>query len=112
MDWIPNFDGTLKEPAFLPARLSNILLNGASGIAVGMTTDIPLHNLSEVVDACVCLLDNSKATLKDIMKFIRGPDYPTSTEIITPISEIRTIYHTGQGSCACARLIRNKMEKL
>ncbi|AKQ33182.1 DNA topoisomerase IV subunit A [Candidatus Coxiella mudrowiae] len=98
VDWISNFDGTLQEPVLLPARLPNVLLNGTSGIAVGMATDIPPHNLAEVVDACVHLLDNPEATLKEVMKFIQGPDYPTSAEIITPISEIRTIYRTGQGS--------------
>ncbi len=98
VDWVSNFDGTLQEPVLLPARLPNVLLNGASGIAVGMVTDIPPHNLAEVADACVHLLDNPEATLKEVMKFIQGPDYPTSAEIITPVSEIRTIYRTGQGS--------------
>lgn len=98
VDWLPNFDGTLQEPALLPARLPNVLLNGASGIAVGMATDIPPHNLTEVADACMHLLDNPKATLRDIMKFIQGPDYPTVAEIITPQSEIRKMYRTGNGS--------------
>jgi topoisomerase-4 subunit A len=84
VDWGPNFDGTLKEPLALPARLPNILLNGTTGIAVGMATDIPPHNLSEVVAACVHLLDNPKATLEDVGRFIQGPDYPCGAEIITP----------------------------
>ncbi|WP_080592764.1 DNA topoisomerase IV subunit A [Coxiella burnetii] len=98
VDWIPNFDGTLKEPALLPARLPNVLLNGTSGIAVGMATDIPPHNLTEVADACIHLLEHPEATLKDVMKFIQGPDYPTAAEIIAPTAEIRTLYRTGQGS--------------
>ncbi|WP_267257192.1 DNA gyrase subunit A [Coxiella endosymbiont of Ornithodoros maritimus] len=98
VDWVPNFDGTLKEPALLPARLPNVLLNGMSGIAVGMATDIPPHNLTEVANACIHLLEYPDATLKDIMKFIQGPDYPTVAEIITPTAEIRILYRTGQGS--------------
>ncbi len=98
VDWVPNFDGTLKEPALLPARLPNVLLNGGSGIAVGMATDIPPHNLSEVASACIHVLENPDASLKEIMQFIQGPDYPTSAEIITPISEIRKLYKTGMGS--------------
>ncbi len=98
VDWNPNFDGTLQEPAILPARLPNVLLNGASGIAVGMATDIPPHNLFEVIDACIHLLDSPKATLADIHKIIKGPDYPTRAEIITPTSDIREMYRTGNGS--------------
>lgn len=98
VDWVPNFDGTLKEPALLPAQLPNVLLNGASGIAVGMATDIPPHNLTEVTDACVHLLDNPRATLSDIMQFISGPDYPTAAEIITPPDEIKRLYASGHGS--------------
>lgn len=98
VDWTPNFDGTLKEPVMLPARLPNILLNGSMGIAVGMTTDIPPHNLTEVANACIHLLQNPKATLKDILKHIKGPDYPTKAEIITPKSEIHEIYRKGTGS--------------
>ena len=98
VDWVPNFDGTLKEPAFLPARLPNVLLNGTSGIAVGMATDIPPHNLAEVADACMYLLEYPDATLDNLMKFIQGPDYPTAAEIITPPTEIYAIYRTGQGS--------------
>jgi len=98
VDWNPNFDGTLEEPALLPARLPNVLLNGASGIAVGMATDILPHNLTEVGKACIHLLDNPNATLTEVMKFIKGPDFPTKAEIITPRSEIKRLYKTGQGS--------------
>ncbi len=96
--WIPNFDGTIDEPSLLPARLPNVLLNGTTGIAVGMATDIPPHNLSEVVDALTHLLDNPDATLKDISQFIPAPDYPTEAEIITPKKDILDIYKTGNGS--------------
>lgn len=95
--WVPNFDGTLEEPALLPARLPNILLNGTSGIAVGMATDMPPHNLTEVTNACIYLLENPKASLDDIFNIIKAPDYPTCAEIITPISEIKKIYETGNG---------------
>ncbi len=106
-DWKPNFDGTLKEPVLLPARLPNVILNGASGIAVGMATDIPPHNLNEVVDACLHLLDHPKATLDDICTIIKGPDYPTAAEIITPKEDIKTMYETGHGSIRM-RAIYNK----
>ena len=96
--WKPNFDGTLDEPEMLPARLPNVLLNGGSGIAVGMTTDIPPHNLHEVAKALIHLLDNPKATLQDIGKHIKGPDFPTEAEITTPQSEIEEIYRTGRGT--------------
>ena len=98
VDWVPNFDGTLREPALLPARLPNILLNGTTGIAVGMATDIPPHNLKEVVSACIHLLDNSKASVKELTKFVKGPDFPTSAEIISSRQEIRDAYETGRGS--------------
>ncbi len=98
VDWNPNFDGTLKEPGLLPAQLPNVLLNGASGIAVGMATDVPPHNLNEVSEACIYLLDNPKATLGDICKIIKGPDYPTGAEIITPEKDIKAMYRTGHGS--------------
>lgn len=98
VDWIPNFDGTLQEPALLPARLPNVLLNGTTGIAVGMATDIPPHNLSEVVNTLVHLLDNPDATLKEISKHLPGPDYPTEAEIITPRKDILDMYRTGNGS--------------
>ncbi len=96
--WKPNFDGTLDEPEMLPARLPNVLLNGGSGIAVGMATDIPPHNLHEVAKALIHLLDNPKATLQDIGKHIKGPDFPTEAEITTPQSEIEEMYRTGRGT--------------
>ncbi|WP_449430910.1 DNA topoisomerase IV subunit A [Pseudomonas putida] len=98
VDWVPNFDGTLEEPAVLPARLPNILLNGTTGIAVGMATDVPPHNLREVASACVRLLDEPKATLEQLCEHIQGPDYPTEAEIITPRAEILKIYESGRGS--------------
>ncbi len=98
VDWVPNFDGTLKEPRLLPARLPNILLNGTTGIAVGMATDIPPHNLREVVSACLCLLDSSRKSIDEICKHIKAPDFPTNAEIITPRKEIRDIYKSGNGS--------------
>ncbi len=98
VDWDDNFDGTLKEPKLLPARLPNILLNGSTGIAVGMATDIPPHNLKEVAAACIHLLDHPNATTKDLCRFIKGPDFPTRTEIITPNEEIVKIYEKGNGS--------------
>lgn len=98
VDWQPNFDGTLKEPKVLPARLPHILLNGVTGIAVGMATDIPPHNVRELANACATLLDNSKAELTDILEHVQGPDYPTKAEIITPRDDIRKIYETGRGS--------------
>ena len=88
IDWVPNFDGTLEEPTLLPARLPNVLLNGTTGIAVGMATDIPPHNLREVVTACIHLLDNPKATLEDLLQFVQGPDFPTEAEIITPPADL------------------------
>jgi topoisomerase-4 subunit A len=91
VDWAPNFDGTLEEPLLLPARIPNILLNGATGIAVGMATDIPPHNLREVVNACVLLLDEPQSTLGDLCKKIKGPDFPTGGEIITPTAVIRQL---------------------
>ena len=97
-DWIPNFDGTMQEPVVLPARLPNVLLNGGMGIAVGMSTDIPPHNINEVVDACIHLLDNPKAKVNDLCKFVKGPDYPTDAEIISDPKEIKQIYETGNGS--------------
>ena len=97
VDWKLNFDGELEEPVILPARLPNVLLNGGSGIAVGMATDILPHNLREIAGACIHLLDNPKATTKELMKFVKGPDFPTHAEIITPVEEIREIYDTGRG---------------
>jgi len=98
VDWTPNFDATMDEPSRLPARLPNILLNGTTGIAVGMATDIPPHNLREVAAACIHLLDEPKAQLKDICKHILAPDYPTNAEIITPKKEILETYSKGNGS--------------
>jgi topoisomerase-4 subunit A len=98
VDWQPNFDGTLDEPKVLPARLPHILLNGITGIAVGMATDIPPHNVREVANACAYLLDNSKAELHELLEFVQGPDYPTDAEIITAKSDIIKIYETGRGS--------------
>jgi len=96
-DWIPNFDGTLREPNMLPARLPNVILNGATGIAVGMATDIPPHNLKEIIDACIYLIDNPKASVEDICGIVQGPDFPTGAEIITPREEIINSYRSGQG---------------
>jgi topoisomerase-4 subunit A len=98
VDWKPNFDGTLDEPKILPARLPNVLLNGGSGIAVGMATDIPPHNLREVASACIYLLDKPKATVEDLCKIIKGPDFPTEAELVTPKDEIIELYKTGRGS--------------
>ncbi len=98
VEWIPNFDGTMKEPRMLPARLPHILLNGVTGIAVGMATDIPPHNARELAHACVHLLENPKATVEELMAFVSGPDYPTRAEIITPRADLQKIYETGRGS--------------
>ncbi|TXI49734.1 MAG: DNA topoisomerase IV subunit A [Lysobacter sp.] len=98
VDWDPNFDGTLEEPTWLPARLPHLLLNGTTGIAVGMATDVPPHNLNEIVSACVRLLDDPDATVRDLCEHVRGPDYPTTAEIITPAVDLQTIYETGNGS--------------
>ena len=97
-DWIPNFDGTMDEPALLPARLPNLLLNGTTGIAVGMATDVPPHNLREVVNACLRLLKSPKSTLDDLLEDIQGPDFPTGAEIVSGRDEIHKIYATGHGS--------------
>ena len=98
VDWVPNFDGELKEPVVLPARLPNLLLNGTSGIAVGMSTDIPPHNLNEVASAVVHLIDNPKATIAALMKHIKGPDFPTGGELVSPRADIKQIYTTGNGT--------------
>lgn len=98
VEWKPNFDGTLDEPTLLPARLPNVLLNGTSGIAVGMATDIPPHNLTEVVTACCHLLEKPQATLDDICSIVKGPDYPTGAEIVTSPEEIKEMYRLGMGS--------------
>ena len=98
VDWVLNFDGTLQEPKLLPARLPNLLLNGTSGIAVGMATDIPPHNLREVAQACIKLLDAPRSTNKELFNLIQGPDYPTRAEIITPREDLLNIYETGNGA--------------
>ena len=98
VDWQANFDGTLDEPKTLPARLPNLLLNGTTGIAVGMATDVPPHNLREVAAACVRLLDEPKATIEQLCEHLPGPDYPTEAEIITPRAELLKIYGSGRGS--------------
>ena len=97
-NWRPNFDATIDEPEILPARVPNVLLNGTTGIAVGMATDIPPHNLNEVVNACLHLLDSPKATVVDLMAHIKAPDFPTDAEIITSQAEILNAYETGRGS--------------
>ncbi len=97
-DWVPNFDGTLTEPALLPARLPHILLNSTTGIAVGMATDIPPHNLREIGAACIHLLDKPKATVEDLLKHVQGPDFPTAAEIISAPEELASIYENGTGS--------------
>ncbi|RBB02153.1 DNA topoisomerase IV subunit A, partial [Xanthomonas oryzae pv. oryzae] len=97
-DWAPNFDGTLEEPTWLPARLPHLLLNGTTGIAVGMATDVPPHNLNEIVSALLRLLDNPDATVAELCEHVLGPDYPTTAEIITPAADLRAIYETGHGS--------------
>jgi topoisomerase-4 subunit A len=97
-DWVPNFDGTLEEPSLLPARLPNVLLNGATGIAVGMATDIPPHNLREVAAACVRLLDDPTATVAQLLEHVQGPDFPTGAEIISSREDLARIYETGNGT--------------
>ncbi len=98
VEWEPNYDGSREEPSWLPSRLPNVLLNGTTGIAVGMATDIPPHNLREIVSACIRLLDDPEATTADLCEHVRGPDYPTAAEIITPRSELLKLYETGNGS--------------
>ncbi|HTV76696.1 MAG TPA: DNA topoisomerase IV subunit A [Steroidobacteraceae bacterium] len=98
VDWVPNYDGSREEPAILPARLPNLLLNGTTGIAVGMATDIPPHNLREVANACIHLLEEPEATTAQLMKFVKGPDLPTGAEIISPRAELKEFYEKGGGS--------------
>ncbi|WP_315389708.1 DNA topoisomerase IV subunit A [uncultured Stenotrophomonas sp.] len=97
-DWTPNFDGTLEEPTWMPARLPHLLLNGTTGIAVGMATDVPPHNLNEIVSALLHLLDDPDASLDALLEHVKGPDYPSAAEIITPAADLRTMYETGYGS--------------
>lgn len=98
VDWVPNYDGTQQEPTLLPARLPHILLNGTTGIAVGMATDLPPHNLREVASACIRLLENSRTTIDELMEHIKGPDYPTEAEVISSSEDLKSIYETGHGS--------------
>ena len=98
VDWQPNFDGTLEEPTVLPAQVPNLLLNGTTGIAVGMATDIPPHNLAEVVSAAIRLLESPRAGLADLTDLVQGPDFPTEAEIITPREDIAEMYRSGRGS--------------
>ena len=98
VDWVPNFDGTMDEPSVLPARLPNLLLNGTTGIAVGMATDIPPHNLREVAGACVQLLADPETSTRALMKFVKGPDLPTGAEIISPRADLLDFYEKGTGS--------------
>ncbi|STY63713.1 DNA topoisomerase 4 subunit A [Mannheimia haemolytica] len=112
VDYQPNFDGSLEEPKYLPARLPHILLNGTMGIAVGMATDIPPHNINELADASVMLLDNPKATLDDVLSVVQGPDYPTEAEIITPKAEIARMYEQGVVLLKCVRCGKKKRVKL
>ncbi len=98
VDWVPNFDGTLEEPSILPARLPNLLLNGTTGIAVGMATDVPPHNLREVANACIHLLENPKANVAELCEYIQGPDFPTEAELITPRADLIKMYEQGRGS--------------
>lgn len=106
VDWKLNFDGELEEPVVLPARLPNVLLNGASGIAVGMATDIPPHNLREVTNACIHLLDNPSVTMSELLSFVQAPDFPTAAEIITPRHEIAAMYESGKGMVKCRAIYR------
>ena len=101
VDWTPNFDGTLKEPSWLPSRVPHVLLNGSTGIAVGMATDIPPHNLREIASACIRLLDEPEASIAELCEHVKGPDFPTAAEIITPANELAAMYATGNGSVRC-----------
>lgn len=112
VDWQPNFDGTLREPRLMPARLPNLLLNGTSGIAVGMATDIPPHNLREVAKACVHLLDNPQASIEELCQFIQGPDFPTEAEIITPKAEMLEIYKQGNGTIRQRAVYRKEKDSI
>jgi topoisomerase IV subunit A len=106
VDFTPNYDGTRDEPSWLPARVPHVLLNGCTGIAVGMATDIPPHNLREVVSACIHLLDEPEASVADLCRHIKGPDFPTAAEIITPKSELKAMYATGNGSVRCRAIYK------
>ncbi|MGN6313973.1 MAG: DNA topoisomerase IV subunit A, partial [Rhodanobacteraceae bacterium] len=108
VDWVANFDGTLQEPSWLPARLPHVLLNGSTGIAVGMATDIPPHNLREVASACIHLLDEPDASVAALCEHVRGPDFPTEAEVITPRDELISMYATGTGSVRCRAVYREE----
>jgi len=97
VDWTPNFDGTMDEPSVLPAQVPNVLLNGTTGIAVGMATDVPPHNLREVVSAAIRMLEAPKSTVAELCEIIQGPDFPTDAEIITPREDILAMYESGRG---------------
>jgi topoisomerase-4 subunit A len=101
VDWTPNFDGTLQEPSWLPARVPHVLLNGSTGIAVGMATDIPPHNLREVASAAIHLLEEPEASIAELCRHVKGPDFPTAAEIITPKRDLHAMYATGNGSVRC-----------
>ena len=98
VDWVPNFDGTMDEPSVLPAQVPNVLLNGTTGIAVGMATDVPPHNLREVVSAAIRLLDAPKSTVQELCEHVQAPDFPTDAEIITPREDILAMYESGRGA--------------
>ncbi|AGG89837.1 DNA topoisomerase IV subunit A [Rhodanobacter denitrificans] len=108
VDWVPNFDGTMDEPSWLPARVPHVLLNGSMGIAVGMATDIPPHNLRELATACIRLLDEPDASVAQLCEHVLGPDYPTEAEIITPRADLLTIYQTGGGSVRARAVYRRE----
>jgi topoisomerase-4 subunit A len=108
VDFVPNFDGTLTEPKLLPARVPFVLLNGSTGIAVGMATDIPPHNMNEVISACVHLLEHPEATIADLMLHVKGPDFPTEAELITAPQDIRELYETGRGSIKARAVYRRE----
>ncbi len=112
VDWVPNFDGTMEEPKVLPSRLPTVLLNGTTGIAVGMATDILPHNVTEVGEACIHLLDNPKATVKELLKIMPGPDFPTDAEIVTPKNDIQQMYETGTGSLRMRAQIDDKKNNI
>jgi topoisomerase-4 subunit A len=112
VDWVDNFDATLQEPSLLPARLPNVLLNGASGIAVGMASDILPHNILEVARACMLLLDKPEASFKEVMKHIQGPDFPTAAEIITSRAQIETMYLEGGGSVKCRAVYQTEKQSV
>ncbi len=108
VDFTPNFDGTLKEPIWLPARVPHVLLNGSTGIAVGMATDIPPHNLREVASACIHLLDEPEASVAELCRHVKGPDFPTRAEIITPKRDLHALYATGNGSVRCRAVYKHE----